>query len=413
MHKISPSLRAPQGQSNPGSSLNCFVGVPPRHDGEILLGLERITAVASKFIPLSFECPIVTVAGTNGKGTTVAVLSALARAAGFRVATYTSPHLYKFNERIQINNQQITDEKIDEISAQIEAVRGETELTYFEHTTLMALKYFHDEKPDLIILEVGLGGRLDATNMIDPDIAIITSIGIDHTAYLGETKEQIAIEKAGIMRAGKPIICGELALQAFLKEKAEAIGAVFYGLGQDFFCLDEIDSTLVPSNIACAVKAAELIGQMAGVPAGFAPTKEVIEAVQIPGRKQHLEIQGKSVILDVAHNEDSIRELVHHLALLHPAQIHLVMGVMGDKVFGSALNDLVDRCKSIHLAAPNIPRAMPADQLMDLIDAESQIYPTVSAAFASALAHCQKDDFVLVTGSFYTINEMMITMSSS
>lgn len=402
MHKISPSLRAPQGRSKPGPSLDCFVGLPPRNDGEILLGLERVTAVANKFIPLSFECPVVTIAGTNGKGTTVAVLSALAQAAGLKVATYTSPHLYKFNERIQINGQQITDEKIDEIAAQIEAVRGETELTYFEHTTLIALKYFQDQKPDLVILEVGLGGRLDATNMIDPDIAIITSIGIDHTAYLGETKEEIATEKAGIMRAGKPIICGELALQAFIKEKAEAIGAVFYGLGQDFYCLDEIDSTLVPSNIACAVKAAELIGQMAG----FAPTKEVIEAVQIPGRKQHLEIHGKSVILDVAHNEDSIRELVHHLALLHPAQIHLVMGVMGDKVFGSALNDLVDRCKSIHLAAPNTPRAMPADQLMDLIDAESQIYPTVSAAFASALAHCQKDDFVLVTGSFYTISEL-------
>jgi len=397
MSEVSPSLRGGTPTKQSRSNLDCFVGVPPRNDDLILLGLERITAVAKQFIPLTFDCPVVTIAGTNGKGSTVAVLSALAQATGLNVAAYTSPHLYHFNERIQINNKQITDEKIDEISKQIEAVRGETELTYFEHTTLIALKYFHENKPDLIILEVGMGGRLDATNIIDPTLSIITSIGLDHIAYLGETKEKIAIEKAGIMRAGKPIICGDLPLQAFLKDRAEEIGAEFYGLGEDFHCLDEIDSTLVPSNIACAVKAAELLK--------LPISKEVIEGVSIPGRKQHLEVQGKSVIFDVAHNEDSIRELVHYLSLLHPAPIHLVMGIMQDKALGSALDALVERCKTVHLAAPKTPRAMPADQLMDMMEADCRVYSSVPEAFASALGYCQKDEYVLVTGSFYTISE--------
>jgi dihydrofolate synthase/folylpolyglutamate synthase len=345
----------------------------------------------------------VTIAGTNGKGTTVGVLGALAQAAGLKVATYTSPHLYRFNERIQINGKDISDERLDEISKKVEEARGEIELTFFEATTLIALSYFHQEKPDLIILEVGMGGRLDATNIIDTDISIITSIGIDHTAYLGDTKEKIAYEKAGIMRQGKPVICGELPLQSFLKFQADNIGAEFYGLGTDFECLEGLKTTLVPSNIACAVKAAELLN--------LPIDRSVIEAVSIPGRKEHLRIQNKTVIVDVAHNEDSLNELIRYLISLNLPGIHLVMGVMGDKDLGEALNRLAGLCKTIHLAAPNTPRAMPADTLMDKIDAASQIYPSVSAAFASALAHCQPDEGVVVTGSFYTLCDVSLTLT--
>ena len=329
------------------------------------------------------------------RAATVAVLAALTQAAGLKVATYTSPHLYRFNERIQINGIEITDEGLHEAMDAVEQARGEIELTFFENTTLAALYYFHQVKPDLIILEVGLGGRLDATNIIDPDLAIITSIGLDHMAYLGDTKEQIALEKAGIMRAGKPVICGEIVLQGLLRSHANQIGAEFFGLAQEFHLIEGIESTLVPSNIACAVKAAVLLNL---------PIKpSVIESVQVPGRKQHLVIQNKQVILDVAHNEDSLKELVRYLSGLSYSGFHLVMGVMGDKSLGGALNDLADLCSSIHLASPDTPRAMPADQLMDLIDAESQIYPSVSAAFASALAHCRSEDVVVVTGSFYTV----------
>lgn len=378
------------------SVIDDFFAQLPAPDS-IELGLDRIRAVADNFIPLSFSCPVVTVTGTNGKGSTVAVLSALARAAGKTVATFTSPHLYQFNERIQINSKAISDEALLEVLEAVEKARGETRLTFFEFTTLAALYYFQRQKPDLVILEVGMGGRLDATNLIDSDIAIVTGIGLDHQAYLGDTKEAIALEKAGIMRPGKPVICGEIALADLFKTHAATMGAVFYALGQDFNLIEGLNTTLVASNIACAAKAAELLG----IPMNMA----VIDAVNIPGRKQHLLVKDKQVIFDVAHNEDSLNELVRYLSGLQYPGIHLVMGVMGDKHFGSPLDMLVASCRSIHLATPNTPRAMPADVLMDKIDAPSQIYPSVSAAFASALAYCQEDEVVLVTGSFFTVSE--------
>lgn len=368
------------------------------HPTSIDLGLDRIRQVAAHLIPLQFPCPVVTVAGTNGKGSTVAVLAALAQAAGLKVATYTSPHLYQFNERIQINGMHVSDEKLLEALQAVDAARSGVSLTFFEWTSLAAFYYFHAAKPDLIILEVGMGGRLDATNLIDPDIAIITSIGLDHMDYLGHTKEEIALEKAGIMREGKPIICGDILMQALLKEHAQELGAIFYGLGQDFPWLDGVISTLVPSNIACAAKAAELLK----LPIDMT----VIEGVSVPGRKQHLCVRGKQVILDVAHNEDSIGELAHYLSTLDTTGVHLVMGVMGDKQLGGALQDLAELCSSIHLAAPDTPRAMSPDVLMELIEAPSQVYSAVDAAFAAALTYCRPKDYVVVTGSFYTVSSI-------
>lgn len=370
------------------------------HPSAIDLGLDRIRLVAENFIPLTFSCPVVTVAGTNGKGTTVALLSALGQAAGLKVAAYTSPHLYQFNERIKINKVQISDEKLLEALQAVDAARSGVSLTFFEWTTLAALYYFHAQKPDLIILEVGMGGRLDATNLIDPDIAIITSIGLDHMSYLGETKEAIAGEKAGVMRLGKPIICGEILLQNLLRSIANELGAKFYGLGQDFELINDINSSLVPSNIACAAKAAELLA----IPVDTA----VIESVHIPGRKQHLRIDGKQVLLDVAHNEDSLNELVRYISKQAYSGIHLVLGMMHDKKMGGALDKLTQLCSTIALAAPKTPRAMPAEKLMDLVDAPCQIYPTVRAAFAAALLHAKQEEIVLVTGSFYTVGEIVV-----
>lgn len=367
------------------------------HPAEIDLGLDRISAVASQCLSTQFPCPVVTVGGTNGKGTTVAALSALAQAAGLKVATYTSPHLYRFNERIKINGVEIDDETLLELLKKVEEVKGETSLTFFEWTTLAALFYFHQVKPDLIILEVGMGGRLDATNLIDPSIAIITSIGLDHVSYLGDTKEKIALEKAGIMRAGKPVIVGEQALGSLLRCAADKVGALFYGLGSEFQLLDGVNSTLVPSNLACAAKAAELLG--------LPYSQAALESVQVPGRKQWLEIRGKQVLFDVAHNEDSVNELLRYLSSLPPKRIHLVLGMMKDKDFGPALDELTSSCATIHLASPKTSRAMPAEELMDLIPAPSQIYPDIPCAFASALAYARDEDCVLVTGSFYTVSE--------
>lgn len=360
------------------------------------LGLDRIFTVAQNFIPLSFNCPVVTVAGTNGKGTTVAVLAALAQAAGLKVATYTSPHLYRFNERIKINEIEITDEKLHEALNAVEQARKQVHLTYFETTTLAALYYFHQEKPDLVILEVGMGGRLDATNIIDSDMAIITSIGLDHMAFLGDTKEKIAAEKAGIMRQGKPVICGEMILREVLKAHAEKIGAVFLCLGQDFQLIPNLNTNMVASNIACAAQAASLLN----IPLNLS----VIESVNVPGRKQQLVVSGKNVLLDVAHNEDSLNELLSYIASLESQHFHLVLGVMGDKSFGAALPLLAQRCKSVHLCEPDTPRAMSLDFLASLLGRDALLHQSVSDAFETALRDCAEGEMVIVTGSFYTVN---------
>ncbi len=379
--------------------LNAFLArIENLHPVAIDLGLNRIRSVAEKFIPLSFECPVVTVAGTNGKGTTVAVLAALAQAAGWKVGTYTSPHLYRFNERIQINGLEITDHALLESLQAVEQARGETTLTYFEYTTLAALHYFHLNPPDLIILEVGLGGRLDATNMIDTDIAIITSIGLDHTAFLGDTKEKIAAEKAGIMRSGKPVICGEVALQSVLRSHAERVGALFDGLGQDFSLIDNLNTNAVPSNIACAVQAAQRLN----IPVDHS----VIEQVRVPGRKQHLRVSGKNILLDVAHNEDSVNELLRYLETLKSSGFHLVLGVMGDKSFGNALPLLAQRCKTVHLCRPPTPRAMNLETLAALLPVPTLPHASVEAAFNAALDSCLPDESVIVTGSFYTLSSL-------
>lgn len=375
---------------------------PMQSASDINFSLDAILAVAQNFIPLSFDCPVVTIAGTNGKGSTLAVLDALAQHAGMRVATYTSPHLYAFNERIKINGLPIETDKALECLQAVQYAQGEGALSYFEHTTLAALYYFHQEKPDLIILEVGMGGRLDATNIVESDIAIITSIGLDHTQFLGDTKEAIASEKAGIMRFDKPVICGDLPMQDFLRFQADMVAAKFYGLGKDFQLLAGLKSTLIPSNIACAVKAAELLN--------LPVSDSVIESVTVPGRRQHLTVQGKNVLLDVAHNEDSLRALLQYIQDLAPARIHLVMGIMCDKVMGQALNDLAAHCATIHLSAAKTPRAMPADKLMDIIDAPSQIYSSVDIAFTCALSHCQPNDLVVVTGSFMTLAELPVVL---
>jgi dihydrofolate synthase/folylpolyglutamate synthase len=368
------------------------------HPKSIDLGLERIRAVAQSFIPLSYPCPVVLIGGTNGKGSTVASLAALAQAAGMKVGTYTSPHLYEFNERIKINEKAITDEELLQALQAVDAARNTCSLTYFEFTTLAALHYFHQHPLDLLILEVGMGGRLDATNIIEPDISLITSIGLDHMAYLGNSKEAIAYEKAGIMRKGRPIICGDIPLSPLLREQAESIGAEFYGLGEDFFLEKNLQSNLVPSNLACAIQAAKLLN----IPVDLG----VLSSVQIPGRKQKIPCAGKTVLLDVAHNEDSLNELNRYLQTLEYSAYHLVLGIMGDKEVNEALNALTALCKTIHLAAPDTPRAMQASIVQNKISSKSETYVNVKKAFESALNACGSGECVVVTGSFFMIAEL-------
>jgi len=204
------------------------------HATDIELGLERVATV---FQQLHAESPpflVITVAGTNGKGSSVAMLEAILLAAGYRVGTYTSPHLLTYNERVRLDGEPVSDGQLMESFARIDAAREDTSLTYFEFATLAALDIFYRQAPDVVVLEVGRGGRLDAVNIMDPDVALITSISVDHAEWLGDNREDIAVEKAGIMRAGRPVVFSGRNMPSSLAEHASALGASLSGLGRDF-----------------------------------------------------------------------------------------------------------------------------------------------------------------------------------
>ena len=208
------------------------------HGRDIELGLERCRAVASRLGVLNPRHTVITVAGTNGKGSTVAMLERIFRAGGYRVATYTSPHLLRYNERIRLQNVPVDDARICAAFAAVEAVREGVPLTVFEYGTLAALHVFKAAQPDIAILEVGMGGRLDAVNVVDPDVAVIATLDIDHVEFLGGTREEIAREKAGIMRADRPAVCSDPAVPVSLVETAHAVGAHLSLLGQHFHFAD-------------------------------------------------------------------------------------------------------------------------------------------------------------------------------
>ncbi len=202
---------------------------------EIELGLERIDHVRELAgIPDHFDCPLIIVGGTNGKGSVMAMLEAMASAAGYRVCAYTSPHLLRYNERIRIDGREVDDADLCAAFERIDQARGDAQLTYFEFGTLAALDLFVRAQPDLVLLEVGLGGRLDAVNIMQPDVSVISTIDIDHVDWLGPDRESIGFEKAGIMRSGKPVICGDRAPPRSLLDHAGAIAAECQVLGRDF-----------------------------------------------------------------------------------------------------------------------------------------------------------------------------------
>ena len=211
-----------------------FSYIESLHAKPMALGLERIAQVAKKLRISKFHCPVITVAGTNGKGSCVAFLEAILLAAGYRVGAYTSPHLLRFNERIRIGGEEISDEQLILLFQRVELARGDITLTYFEFTTLAALLYFKLLPLDALILEVGLGGRLDAVNCVEPDVAVITTVALDHMDWLGTTREAIGFEKAGIFRRHCPAICGDLDPPKSVLAVAQELSVPLYCLGRDF-----------------------------------------------------------------------------------------------------------------------------------------------------------------------------------
>jgi dihydrofolate synthase/folylpolyglutamate synthase len=407
------------------------------HPKTIELGLDRVSEVAQR-LGVHFDCPVITVGGTNGKGSTCAMLESILLQGGYRVGLYTSPHLLRFNERARINGELASDEALCKNFEAVEAVRGDVSLTYFEFTTLAILKYFADAGLDAVILEVGLGGRLDAVNLIDPDVAIVTSVDLDHQDYLGDTREKIGFEKAGIFRSGRAAICSDPSPPQSLIDHAAAIDADLWLFGRDFNYSGDRqqwnyggrqqrrNALAYPSlrganqllNASAALAALEVLRER--LPLGAQEVRSGLVMVELPGRFQVL--PGRpAVILDVAHNPHAAATLAQNLEQMgfHP-YTHAVFGAMADKDIAGILAHLVDRIDHWYLTDLPLPRAASAQSLVaeltkagvgvsDTAGAERSIqcFATPADAYAAARSRATENDRIAVFGSFITVAGVM------
>ncbi|WP_440873841.1 bifunctional tetrahydrofolate synthase/dihydrofolate synthase [Thalassotalea sp. PLHSN55] len=390
------------------------------HSIEIDLGLERIKLVAQKLnIDFSFA-KVITVAGTNGKGTTCAFLENALLKENANVAVYSSPHIEHFNERLRVNKIDVDDQSFINAFEQIEAARADISLTYYEFTTLAAFLVLMAQKPDYIILEVGLGGRLDATNMIDADIAVLTSIDLDHQAFLGDTRDAIGYEKAGIMRGGKLAIVGDDDIPNSVLAHGKEIGADVKVREQDFFLISEKSrwqwryqdchfKELLPTNIPQANVATALTVLFELKIALDEPkVNQLIQATSVAGRTE-LFTQPCHILLDVGHNPHAARYLAVNLKQRGYQKISAVVGMLSDKDIANTLAPLTDVVDHWYLASLSVPRGAQACTLANKLavdETKLACFDSVSAAFEQACEQTQEQELVLVFGSFFTVAEI-------
>ena len=382
-----------------------------QHPNAIELGLERVREVASRLGILPWRIPTVLIAGTNGKGSTVACLTELARASGLRVGTYTSPHLQHYNERIALDGAPVGDATLIEAFERIEQARGTLPLTFFEYGTLAAYLIFQTQRVAVAIVEVGLGGRLDATNIIDADVAVITSIGLDHMDWLGPTVEHIGREKAGICRAGHPVILGMPPWPASVREVIATLGCPVRELGVDFEPVTNLVGPARPANGAAALAAFETLLERRAdlVPRQRLDRAACLEALQRAaprGRFQRVQHEGSEWILDVAHNADSARVLADSLRELPPARTLGVVGILGDKdaaAIGQFLAPVIDKWVLCGLEGA---RGCDAETLRSRLPAQARsvaLVADVPEGCATACALAEPGSRVVVFGSFHVV----------
>ncbi|MFT4058749.1 MAG: bifunctional tetrahydrofolate synthase/dihydrofolate synthase [Legionella sp.] len=401
-----------------------------RNVQEIQLGLDRILEVAQKLQLDVASCPVITVAGTNGKGSTVAALEQIYHSAGYKVGAYTSPHLLHFNERIRVGLQPITDHELCQIFYRIDRVRGTIVLTYFEMTTLTALWYFKRSELDVIILEVGLGGRLDATNILDADVAIITTIDFDHQDFLGITLEAIGYEKAGILRQGKPFIyADEEPPTTVIKVASDYFSQANY-LGLDYIIKENVDdwnlhygarhlNHLPKPAIHLKSAAAAIIACLileSRLPVFYEQIQKALSNVFIPGRLQ-LEEGLVSVLYDVSHNSQSVQLLAEKLQTLNTqGKIHAIFSALKDKDIPALIMPLKDKIDCWYPAQLDVKRAISANLLLSYFkNAEISVeicYNSPVHAFEIALNQAKPGDLIVVYGSFFTVGHVMAARSN-
>jgi dihydrofolate synthase/folylpolyglutamate synthase len=401
------------------------------HPLVIDLGLERASQVFRALNPDYIKPPTITVAGTNGKGSTVAYLESIYTAQGYRVGAYTSPHILKYNERIKIDGKPVPDDEICKAFARIESVRGDTSLSYFEFGTLAALDIFHRAGVDVQLLEVGLGGRLDAVNIVDPDVALITSICIDHIEWLGGTREAIGREKAGIFRAATPAITGDPEPPESLVQSAREQHAKLYCIGKDFgykkqatgwdwyFADQQMLQLPEPglkgehqyrnasSVILAVTKMAEIL------PVTEASIKQGLKNVHLAGRFQL--IDGEiPVLLDVGHNPQAVRTLAEYVTTVFPGKrIHAVFSMMKDKDIAGVIEIMHPVVYDWFFAPLANPRAATESVMRDIFSQSSVThvsfgFANFNEAFLAAKNRSQHGDLLLVFGSFFLVSECLV-----
>ena len=402
------------------------------HPSAIDMGLERSQQVASRMGLGQLAPRVITVTGTNGKGSTCAFVASLLRAQGLSVGVYNSPHLLRYNERVQLNGVEATDAQLCEAFAAVEAGRGDTSLTYFEMGTLAAFWLFERAQLDVVVLEVGLGGRLDTVNVVDADLALVTSIGVDHADYLGNTRESVSFEKAGIFRQGRPALCGDLDPPQPLLDKARELNCPFYLRGREFTLdisethwqwrgqdargqrvelLDLPLLNLPMENAALALQAYLLLD----LPWDAAQIAATLLATKVVGRldRRTFDWQGKrlSLMLDVGHNPHAAQYLAQRLARTPLAGNRLaVFGLLVDKDLDGVVAPLLGSVQSWAVAPLDTPRSRPTVELetaLQNLGAPVTSYASVTAALEAQCAVATAEDEILLFGSFYCVAEAL------
>lgn len=390
------------------------------HTSAIDLGLERVQTVA-KAANLTKPAPkIITVAGTNGKGSTCALMEAILLDAGYSVGVYSSPHLIRYNERVRINGLDLEDEKHAQAFDFIEKQRGDITLSLFEFGTLAALRLFQTESVDVVLLEVGLGGRLDATNIVDHDVSVITSLAIDHVDWLGDDINVIGFEKAGIYRSGKPAICGQPKAPSTVAAHADDIGAEMYqvDIQYSYQLVDEkswcwkhgsYELTDLPVPDLPLQNAATALMALGTSHLDISDVNIVngLTNAKLPGRMQVLSEQ-PTILLDVAHNPHSAGYLADRVARQYAnRRLHTVVAMLHDKDIEATLNTLAPISSNWYPASLTGPRAATANELIVHLPAASDSFDNPVEAFEAARRCASEDDVILVVGSFHTVGEVL------
>jgi dihydrofolate synthase/folylpolyglutamate synthase len=402
----------------------------PRGQAGIELGLERVRAVARR-LGQNQTCPVITVGGTNGKGSVCAMLERILLSAGYRVGLYTSPHLLCYNERVRVNGRSVDDAALCAAFARVEEKRGDVALTYFEFGTLAAWEVFSAAHLDAVILEVGLGGRLDATNLHDADCAVVTTVALDHMEYLGDTRVAIGREKAGICRTGRPLICGDADPPASVAETCRAAGADFRRIGHDFGYLRQegqwqywnrtgrqIGGLAFPAlrgmyqlaNASCALAALDALSDR--LPVAAQDIRRGLAEVEVAGRCQVLPGRPQ-IVLDVAHNPQAAAALANSIGDMGFAKrTWAVFGMMADKDIDGVVAALAPRVDDWLVCGLPGPRAAGAARLAEVVakvgaGKAAACFASPAQAFAHAQENAEADDRILAFGSFLTVADVM------